>query len=170
MKIHIRLSPESIQQAREDLNAYREKLNAKLEEYLDELAKIGINVIKVNVAQAVGADDRNVNIDTEITRNGSKTSMRITVTGKDLLFIEYGAGIRFNNGNIHPFAHQFGYGVGTYPGQTHALDPNGWYYRKPKGKGGKLYHSYGTEATMPVYKAWLSIQENAAEVAKRVFV
>lgn len=166
MRLDIRLSQGSIQDAREQIKGFKGRLNGKLEEYLDELAKIGIEVIKVNVAQAMGADDKNVTITTSIAHEGETATLTITTTGKDLLFIEYGSGIRFNNGNVHPYAHEHGYGVGTYPNQKHAFDPNGWYYRV----GGKLHHSYGTEATMPVYKAWLSIRENALEVAKRVFV
>ena len=165
-KIRIKLSESGIKEARREIADLKSWIEGKLGEYLEELSKIGIEVIKVNVANAMGADDKNVDITTDLSHNGSKAHMTIRVTGKDLLFIEYGAGIRFNNGNIHPFAHEHGYGVGTYPGQTHALNPNGWYWRE----GGRLHHSYGTQATMPVYKAWMSIQENALEVAKRVFV
>ena len=165
-KIRIKLSENGIKEARREIADLKAWIESKLGEYLEELSKIGIEVIKVNVANAMGADDKNVDITTDLSHNGSKASMTIRVTGKSILFIEYGAGIRFNNGNVHPFAHEHGYGVGTYPGQTHAFNPNGWYWRE----GGKLHHSYGTQATMPMYKAWMSIQENALEVAKRVFV
>lgn len=165
-KIRIKLSENGIKEARREIADLKAWIESKLGEYLEELSKIGIEVIKVNVANAMGADDKNVDITTDLSHNGSKASMTIRVTGKSIFFIEYGAGIRFNNGNVHPFAHEHGYGVGTYPGQTHAFNPNGWYWRE----GGRLHHSYGTQATMPVYKAWMSIQENALEVAKRVFV
>lgn len=165
-KIRIKLSVNGVGEARREIADLKLWVESKLEEFLDELSKEGIAVIKVNVANAMGADDKNVDITTDLSRNGSKAHMTIRVTGKDILFIEYGAGIRFNNGNIHPFAHEHGYGVGTYPRQTHAFDPNGWYWRE----GGQLHHSYGTQATMPVYKAWMAMQEKALEVAKRVFV
>ena len=89
----------------------------------------------------------------------------IHVKGDDLLFIEFGSGIRLNQGRLHPKAAEMGYGVGTYPGQTHAFDPNGWYYRK----NGILYHSFGTEASMPVYKAVFEICEEAVRIAQEVF-
>lgn len=164
--IRLRLSQDSIQQARDEINDFAEMIRAKLPEFVEELAKIGIKVINVNVQNALGADDKNVDVQTELQQGQDKATMIIRVSGKDILFIEYGAGIRFNNGNVHPWAHEHGYGVGTYPNQKHALDPNGWFYRK----GGALHRSYGTMATMPVYKAYTTMTEQVSEVAKKVFV
>ena len=169
MKIGFKLSVNSIEDAREQIRNYKDHLKDKTDEFLERLSEVGIEVINANVAQATGADDKNVQIETEISRDGNKAVMTMTISGKDLLFIEYGAGIRFNNGNTHPWAHKHGYGIGTYPGQKHAFDPNGWYYRVPPGKGGKLHHSYGTEATMPVYKAHMEMIKQAEKIAKEVF-
>ena len=163
--IKINLSIGSIQSAREQLKDFQSDLDEKVEQFLKELAEEGIRVIQRNVALATGADNKQVSTSYTISKNGSITEMTLTTSGEDLLFIEFGAGIRFNNGNIHPYAKDFGYGVGTYPGQTHAYNPNGWYYRV----GGNLHHSYGTEATMPVYKAYMTIQDKANEIAQRVF-
>lgn len=164
--IKVRLSQSSIRSAREEFLNLKEKISKKLPEFVEELAEIGIQVIKIKVQEAIGADDKNVDIHTELRQGKSKASLTIHVSGKETLFIEYGAGIRFNNGNVHPWAHKYGYGVGTYPNQKHAFDPNGWYYRK----GGNLHHSYGTMATMPVYNAYMTMIDKVDEVAKRVFI
>lgn len=164
--IYINLSVESVKAARDDIQDIKAELEQKNVEFIKQLADEGISVIRSNVASAMGADDKNVDITTELEQNGSTATMIIHVEGKDILFIEYGAGIHFNNGNFHPWANEYGYGVGTFPGQTHALDPNGWFYRD---SDNHLHHSYGTQATMPVYKAFMSMQQKAEEVAKRVF-
>lgn len=165
MKVKFKLSVGSVENARKQIQDFKKNLLTKTEVFLDRLSQIGIEVIQTNVALSTGADDKNVDITTDISRDGATTKMTMHISGKSLLFIEYGSGIRFNQGNIHPWAHEHGYGVGTYPGQTHALDPNGWYYRE----GGVLHHSYGTEATMPVYKAYMEMIKRADEVAKEVF-
>ena len=165
MKIHFKLSVDSVKEARRELSDFKKNITNKTELFLEKLSEIGIDVINTNVAMATGADDKNVTVETEMYTNGAKTTMIMHIRGEDLLFIEYGAGIYFNRGNQHPWAHEHGYGVGTYPGQKHALDPNGWYYRV----GGQLHHSLGTEATMPVYKAYKTMVERAEEIAKEVF-
>lgn len=164
--IKVRLSQDSIQGAREELNNFADMIKAKLPEFVEELAEIGVKVIEANVQNALGADNKDVDIKTDLQQGNDRATMTIRVSGTDILFIEYGAGIRFNNGNVHPWAYLHGYGVGTYPNQTHAFNPNGWFYRK----GGALHRSYGTMATMPVYKAYMTMADKVSEVAKRVFV
>ena len=66
------------------------------------------------------------------------------------MFIEFGSGIYYNAGNEHPLAKQFGYGVGTYPGQTHAYE-DFWFYTDKDGT--HSHFSHGTEATMPMYNS-----------------
>lgn len=82
-----------------------------------------------------------------------------------LLLVEFGAGIRLNS-NENPKAGEFGMGVGTYPGQIHAFDPDGWYYW---GEDEKWHHTYGTKATMPMYNASVAIRTQVAAIVKEVF-
>lgn len=97
------------------------------------------------------------------------------------LFVEFGSGLR---GVGHPKASELGMGAGTYPGQKHALDPNGWYFftRDPRlirirelGKRGKplkngksFGHSYGNVPVMPMYKAMRKIRQIIPETAGKV--
>ena len=90
------------------------------------------------------------------------------------LFVEFGSGIL---GKGHPKAADLGMGSGTFPGQTHALDPNGWWfetedprlivYTNPK--TGKSYgHSYGNVPVMPMYSAMRKIRQSIPMTAAKV--
>lgn len=164
----MRLSQDSIQQARDKVNSFAEMIRAKLPEFVEELAEIGIKVINVNVQNALGADDKNVDVQTELQQGQDKATMIIRVSGKDILFIEYGAGVHYNghpNSSPHPLGVQKGYTIGSYSEKHLGLNDS-WFYRK----GGELFRSYGTMATMPVYKAYTTMTEKVSEVAKKVFV
>ena len=84
-----------------------------------------------------------------------------------MLAIEYGSGIRFNKPPGNPDAAKMGYGPGTFPGQMHAFDEKGWYYWDEGLQSWR--HTYGIEATMPMYAATLKIREAVESVAREVF-
>jgi hypothetical protein len=87
------------------------------------------------------------------------------MSGKDALFIEFGAGIYYN-GSDPPHAQEFRYGVGTYnPASDNAFNPDGWYYWT----GTERKHSYGTEGTYPMYHAAETARNNAIKNAIEVF-
>lgn len=167
MKRTLRLDKQEIKQLINDLNQYATNLQGQCEILLERLANEGIRVI--NATYWTGKRDPTTSNDHrcvfQIDERGAVTKGSLIVSGKDLLFIEFGAGISFNKDNEHPKAAELGYGVGTYPGQKHAYDENGWYYRK----GNSLYHSFGTEATMPVYKASLEMMEKVEDIVEEVF-
>lgn len=80
-----------------------------------------------------------------------------------LLMSEFGAGTIAGN---HPKAAELGMGTGTFPGQTHANDPNGWWYQTIDGEWHK---SKGYQATMPVQTAANEMMRSISIVAKEVF-
>lgn len=88
----------------------------------------------------------------------------VKADGETVLFIEFGAGITYANPQ-HPEAGINGMGVGTYPGQTHAFDPNGWYIPKSAGGG----HTYGNPASMPMYNAVKYLEQNLQQIVQEVF-
>lgn len=70
-------------------------------------------------------------------------------TGFNILFgVEFGAGIAYNWGVGNTDYSAMGMGVGTWPGQTHAYDFEGWTYFKDE----EFHHTYGTPATMPMHR------------------
>lgn len=98
----------------------------------------------------------------------------LTATSGAILFLEFGAGARYGGG--HPWAGQFGMGPGTYPGQTHAFDPGGWWFETDDpnlavvtAANGKSYgHSYGNPPHMPFYQASARMRDEILNVAREV--
>lgn len=166
MKRTIRLDTDEINDLIEELNNYADNLKNLCEIFLWRLADVGIKVVDSTYGSGMGDSSKDHRCEFQLDEDGNVVKGRLIVSGSDILFIEFGAGIFFNNGNAHPMAHDLGYGVGTYPDQVHAYDPNGWYY---KDSDGTLRHSLGTEATMPVYKASLEMISKVDEIAEEVF-
>ena len=129
------------------------------------LAEIGIPVIDSRIAAAQGDSDKSHSTDIEVNVLGDVTRARLTLSGRDVLFIEFPTGIYYNSGVHHPKAAEFGYGVGTY-GKGQGLDPGYWWY---KGDDGAMHFSRGTECTMPMYSASLEMIRRVEEIVTEVF-
>lgn len=83
-----------------------------------------------------------------------------------LLAIEFGAGIHYNPTPNPLISSEFPYGVGTFPGQTHAYEDM-WFYWDENSQEWKPTH--GVKATMPMYSADMEIIQNVVKFAKEVF-
>jgi hypothetical protein len=164
-KIKIDLSAKSVQKAIKELENYRDDIRKKNTLFVERLALLGIPVIQEAIDFSKSDGDRNIDKEIVIERIDDDSSRAVLrISGYDVLFFEFGAGI-YHNPTNPPHADTFGYGVGTYPGQKHAFDPDGWYYRDASG----LHHSYGTEATMPMLKASNKIIESIRKIAREVY-
>lgn len=164
----------SLREAIKQIEAYRDDLPRKCQEICRRLAEEGVKVADVAInSVSIG---KTITLTTDI--NPSKMGCRaiMKMTGRETrtedgrvfytaLAIEFGAGIHYNS-KANPKASEFGMGVGTFPDQTHAFDPNGWYYL---GDDGEWHHSYGVKATMPMYKAGVEIRRQILTIAKEVF-
>lgn len=162
------LSADSLNQLAHDFKTYVNSIDLKCEKFMERLInEVGIPVIDENIANAKGDSTKDTNTYVEIRRQPNKEiQATLVVENEDILFIEFGAGIVLNRGKpSHPKEKALGYGVGTYPGQTHAFDDDGWWYWN----GHKRIHSYGTEATMPVYEAYKAMVDKVERIAKEVF-
>lgn len=174
--IKISLSENLINEAIRQLKQYKEWITEKTFQLVKELAEVGIPVIDENMAKA------NYTYDAEGIRSGSNTNhytyvkLRsfggyneaiLTVEGKELMFIEFGAGV-FYNGEAgtspHPKGEVNGMVIGSY-GEGHGVQKIWGYYAD----SGELILTHGVEAQMPVYKADMEIIQKYAEVARRVF-
>ena len=164
MKITINLNKSgSIDEAIKQVKAYRKRLEQKIEELVRVLANDGVVVAKSWLGATQG-DSTRAAVGLEIDSAGDIQRAMITLSGEDALFVEFGAGIYYN-GSDPPHASEFGYGVGTYPGQTHAFQ-HGWYYYDESGY--KTY-SHGTEGTYPLYHAAENIRNTAIIKALSIF-
>ena len=175
--ITFNLTEQSVRNAIRELQAEKAELLSKTQKYVSRLADVGIQTAKSNV----GNYGRYITFSSEFepTTTGCKGVFLATETGKivskwqtsdggvktadvsQLLMTEFGAGHKAQNPKNVP-----GVGQGTFPGQTHANDPSGWYWVD---MDGNLQHSYGVTPTMPVYKAFLEMEQNIFSIAKEVF-
>lgn len=162
------LSISGLESAINEIKAYEDELNDKIRRFVDELMKSGVAVAQARLGATIG-DATNASIIYGLDSSGEIVTAYVGLNGPDALFIEFGAGIHYNNGNAHPLASQFGYGVGTYPSEhppNRAIHPGYWWY---KGDDGALHFSLGTQASMPIYNAAESIRNIAIMKALEIF-
>lgn len=160
--IKFKLDSDEIDRAIKELKDYRKELAKKVELFVEKLANVGIQVASLRISNTRGDSEMPVvNKEKYPYGGGTTTKAVISINGKDVLFVEFGAGVIFNPVD-HPLAAKLGYGPGTYPGQTHVPVPGYWYYGH-----GKL--SVGTEASMPIFGAAEAMREKVVEVAHEVF-
>lgn len=169
------LSTQSIRKLQSDLRKYQDDVVKKCRTFSEQLAEIGINVAKARIGESpIG---KYVEIKTDITEEQAGCKAILIATGatlesegyapfNTLLAIEFGAGIKYNS-EENPKAPEFGMGVGTFPGQTHAFDKNGWWFWSEEKQA--WIHSYGVKATMPMYQASMEMMKNIEKVARDVF-
>ena len=162
MKHVIRFSLDSagIQQGIRELREYQDRLRGKCEELARRLADMGAVLASIEFSRVPYMGPKDVNIAVE---QRTDNSYAIVASGETVLILEFGAGIRYGNG--HPQAAEFGYGPGTYPGQTHAMDENGWWIPKDKGGG----HTYGNPPSMAMYLTGKELRDRLEEIAREVF-
>ena len=84
-----------------------------------------------------------------------------------LLMAEFGSGWLAHVMSTDDYrSNELGVGQGTFPGQTHAFDKEGWFWETPDGK---KHHSYGEKPTYPMYSAMLAMIYEVDKIAKEVF-
>lgn len=162
-KIKMRMNSESISEGIKELQAYKRKLQQRVEMLTRMLINDGIQVAKAWIGASMG-DSIPPNIAYQVNKDGDIWRAVITMEGEDVLFIEFGAGIYYNQSDP-PHASEYGMGVGTYPGQTHALN-NGWWYIDDSGQ---KHYSHGTQGTYPMYRARETIRNQAIINAIQLF-
>lgn len=170
------LSQKSIQNAIKELQKIKQELRKKTDQLVKELTEVGIPVIENNMQKA------NYTYDSKGVRSGSDTEhythvkinafdtksiANLIVEGKEVLFIEFGAGVYYNGSagaSPHPKGQEFGFLIGSY-GAGHGQQKVWGYYDET----GELVMTHGVEATMPLFKAEQKIIDEYVSVAKRVF-
>lgn len=157
-KIVVEMSPKSIMDAVKMLKAYEIWVNKKIDELMVRLAAVGLETARVYFQQ--GATDGNEAPETwvEQIENGFK----IIANGKDVFFIEFGAGDAAGN---HPDAANAP--IDTSPGSYSKIN-TGEYAKY------QSWHHKGVKYTelqpqMPMYNAMREIERNVQKIAKEVF-
>lgn len=161
----------SVDAAIRELEAYRDTLPQKAEQIAEQLANAGYNVAFGIMAGHIYSGETISSLSVQQT---GPTRFELVAGSVALLFFEFGAGIP---GVGHPLADDLGMGAGTYPGQTHAFDPNGWWFPTDDpnlavytAKDGRMYgHSRGQAPHMPMYQAAMEMRRSLEKIAREVF-
>ena len=164
-------SASSIDEAIRQLETYSKTLDGKAQELAEKLANLGYETAYQIMAGHVYSGETISNL---IVQEVDANHYTLLAGSVALLFFEFGAGVR---GAGHPKAAEMGMGPGTYPGQKHALDPNGWWFPTDDAnliirtdKNGQGWgHSRGNPPYMPFYNASQQIRADLLTCAQEVF-
>ena len=169
LTIKMSLTPESVDEAIRQLEEYAAWLKEKASRICEKLAWLGYDVAFDIMLDHIYSGETINSLDVKAI---SDTKYEIVAESTALMFLEFGAGLP---GVGHPTGL---YGTGTYPGQTHATDPQGWWfptddpnlivYTSPK-TGISYGHSHGNPPAMPMYTATVEIRNNIEQIAREVF-
>ena len=169
------LSVNGIEALKSQLLQYKDNLPIKCEKLVSSLLQSCVEVSQAKISESPLG--KYVTVTTNISANkmGCKGVLLAKGAVKEqegyapfsiLIAIEFGAGAHFNP-TPNPLSAEMGYGVGTFPGQVHAMEPGGWYFWSEEKQ--QWIHSYGVKATMPMYSADMQIIQNVVKTAKEVF-
>jgi hypothetical protein len=159
------LSVSEINSAIAQLRQYQLELNYKCQKFAEKLANLGLQTAKAILEKHIYSGETIGSLRIETDEVGAITRLRIVVESEAILFLEFGAGVKYS-GTVNPKSADLGYGPGTYPGVGHWDDPNGWWYL---GDDGEYHHSYGIKAAMPMYQATVAMRQQIMSIAKEVF-
>lgn len=169
------LSVGDLNDLKRQLLQYKDELPMKCEKLVYRLLQSGVAVSKTKISESTLGKYVTVTTNISSDKMGCKGILLAKGAVKEqegyapfsiLLAIEFGAGVHFNP-TPNPLSAEMGYGVGTFPGQVHAMEPGGWYFWSEEKQ--QWIHSYGVKATMPMYSADMQIIQNVVKTAKEVF-
>jgi hypothetical protein len=165
---------QSIEQAYKDVLKYKRWLKSKEKELLKRLGAIGVNIARIEFDTTIALANAEIHARLEpVTVNSNVTDnlLVISANGKDVAFIEFGAGVKYGYG--YPQTTATGkrsgrpddvVGIGEY-GEGHGNNPKGWWYSK----NGESYHSYGVQPAMAMWEAEKQIIEQVTSIVREVF-
>lgn len=174
--INIELSTASIEKAKQQLREYRTGVKTKCASARRRMAIDGAEMLTNNLHHASYDGEQDFSVNMELF---DKDRTRITASGKSVIFMEFGTGIRYMSLGTHPLNHIFGTGQGTYSKKGKWDSPNGWVYVGNPGKNGRVVRinkegtpvvrTVGNPAYMPVYKTAQMLRLLASDTYRREF-
>ena len=174
-KISVDLSIKGLNDLKRQLLQYKDELPTKCEKLVSRLLQSGVAVSQARISESPLGKYVTVTTNISADKIGCKGILLAKGAVKEqegyapfsiLLAIEFGAGIHFNPTPNPLISSEFPYGVGTFPGQTHAYQDM-WFYWDENTQEWKPTH--GVKATMPMYNADIEIIQNVVKFAKEVF-
>lgn len=173
--LKVDLSVKGIEDLKKQLLQYRDDLPSKCEKLVSRLLQNGVEVANTSISESPLGKYVTVTTNISSEKMGCKGILLAKGQVKEqegyapfsiLLAIEFGAGIHFNPTPNPLIGTDFPYGVGTFPGQTHAYQDMWWYWDESINE---WRPTHGVKATMPMYKAGEKIEKEILKIAKDVF-
>lgn len=167
--IKIDLSSAGIDDAIRRLEKCKRYYQRKMEDVIERLAQKGLSVMNVtyNTVAYPGTND----VDVRCEFYGDH--VLIIAEGYALPFIEFGAGIRYPEGDYSETAGALHHG--EY-GLLQGANPNGWYYEGEGGQGGLAtyaesgkWHTYGNPPANAFTKTVDEIKNSVEDTVRSVF-
>lgn len=169
------LSVKGIEALKSQLLQYKDSLSIKCETLVSMLLQSGVGVSQSKISESPLGKYVTVTTNISADKIGCKGILLAKGAVKEqdgyapfsiLLAIEFGAGVHFNPTPNPIISSEFPYGVGTFPGQTHAYQDMWWYWDE---NTQEWKPTHGVKATMPMYNADMEIIQNVVKFAKEVF-
>lgn len=159
--IKMTLGPQSINNAIKELRVFKRSIKGKANKLLKELADIGLDEATVRFTGAMYDGVTHTDIEVKSVSNG----YAIVASGKDVAFIEFGAGVHYNTPDPYPNARPNGIvGIGEY-GKGYGKR-QAWGFRDDTGE---LVITHGNPAAMPMWYASEEMRSEIKRIAKEVF-
>lgn len=151
----------SVSRAIKRLEEYKAWIKQKEEELLFKLASMGATRVELTLSHAQYDGNLNFTVSFDVDTN----SATISASGQEVAFVEFGAGVWFNDAESYPLPRPDGIvGIGQY-GKGKGNDPRGWWFSK----NGASRFTRGNPPAMAFYKAKVEIEESIGNVAREVF-
>lgn len=157
MKIQLRLSEASINEAVKQIEAYRDSLAVKQARLMNLLASKGYEIVVRNISQLNLPFSQNGLISGAMFTSTERTAT-IYVISDHAIYVEFGTGIV---GKTHPNPHNtIGY---AYDVNNHG--DNGWYYYS----NGRLRWTKGMPSRPFMHNSYMELRNEIHSIAKEVF-
>lgn len=158
--IRIELSEASINRAIQELEQFKNWIEAKTKALNERLAEVA----RERAAEVFANAEYDGENDVEVYANPTSNGWEVIANGKAVFFIEFGAGVFYNTGPTYPEERPEGIvGIGEY-GKGRGKQIR-WRY---KGADGEVHISHGNPAYMPMWKgreeAFARLQQIVTEV------
>lgn len=168
--IAVDLSVDSLQNAINALESYRDTLDDKCIELREKIAQKLTGDAQAGFDGAVvddiisGGGARLANVTVNWEHNGDGATV-VIAQGDDAVWVEFGAGV-YHNGAVgsspNPYGAELGFTIGSF-GRNGARATWGF------SEGGSLILTHGTPASMPLFHAVQELLPDIAEMAREVF-
>lgn len=174
--ITIGLSEKDIDRAIKEIKQYKKEMLSKMDKYrsrlAEEIAKEAETGFSGSIVDDIikGGSPHNAEVSVSFTDNGNIAV--IVANGADAVWCEFGSGV-YHNGSAgsspNPYGVKLGYTIGSF-GEGKGQQTVWGFYENDKAREAKeVTLTHGTPATMPMYRALLSVANRSIAIAREVF-